>query len=261
MTSARDYLNSRPVEAELEAIRNAIDMAGDIGCKLHIVSVSCAEGVALITDAKKCGADVSCETCPHYLILSENDALKLGAVAKSAPPLRPPSERDALWARVIAGEVSTIGSGHSPCPPERKRDPNFFKVWSGISGAQHLLPLLIGAPESIDHFGGKVSEMPAIPGKALALVAKLTSFNVAERFGFLKTKGRITVGADADFALVDFREKYSVRAEDLFYRHKQSPYVGRTLRGRAVQTILRGQTIFKRGKIVAQRRGQLIKPL
>jgi allantoinase len=261
MTSARDYLNSRPVEAELEAIRNAIDMAGDVGCKLHVVSVSCAEGVALITDAKKRGADVSCETCPHYLVLSENDALKLGAVAKCAPPLRPPSERDALWERVIAGEISTIGSDHSPCPPEMKRDTNFFKVWSGISGAQHLLPLLIGAPEAIDHFGGKISEMPAIPAKALALIAKLTSFNVAERFGLPKTKGRIAVGADSDFALVDFREKYSVRAEDLFYRHQQSPYVGRTLTGRVVQTILRGQAIFQRDKIVTQRRGQLIKPL
>jgi allantoinase len=261
MTSARDYLNSRPIEAELEAIRNAIDMAGDVGCKLHFVSASCAEGVALITDAKKRGADVSCETCPHYLILSENDALKLGAVAKCAPPLRPPSERDALWERVIAGEVSTIGSDHSPCLPEMKSNTNFFKVWSGISGVQHLLPLLIGAPESIDHFGGKVSEMPPVPAKALALIAKLTSFNVAERFGLPKTKGRIAIGADADFALVDFREKYSVRAEDLFYRHQQSPYVGRTLRARVVQTILRGQTIFQRGKIVAQRRGQLIKPL
>jgi allantoinase len=261
MTSARDYLNSRPIEAELEAIRNAIDMAGDVGCKLHIMSVSCAEGVALITDAKKRGADVSCETCPHYLILSENDALKLGAVAKCAPPLRPPSERDALWERIIAGEVTAIGSSHSPCPPEMKRDPNFFKVWSGIAGAQHLLPLLIGAPESIDHFGGKVSEMPAVPAKALTLVARLTSFNVAERFGLPKTKGRIAVGADADFALVDFREKYPVRAEDLFYRHQQSPYVGRTLTGRVVQTILRGQTIFKRGKIVGQHRGELIKPL
>jgi allantoinase len=262
MTSARHYLDSRPIEAELEAIRNAIDMAGDVGCKLHVVHVSSAEGVALITDAKKRGADVSCETCPHYLVLTENDTLKLGAIAKCAPPLRPPRERDALWERVIAGEVTTIGSDHSPSPPEMKRDTNFFKVWGGIAGVQHLLPLLIGAPESIDHFGKELAgETPAVPGKALSLIAKLTSFNVAERFGLPKTKGRVVIGADADFAVVDFREKTTVRAEDLFYRHKQSPYVGRTLTGRVVQTILRGQTIFKRGQIVSQRRGQLIKAL
>jgi allantoinase len=262
MTSARDYLNSRPVEAELEAIRNAIDMAGDVGCKLHVVHVSSAESVALLTDAKKRGADVSCETCPHYLVLTENDTLKLGAVAKCAPPLRSPRERDALWERVLAGEITTIGSDHSPSPPEMKQNTNFFKVWGGISGVQHLLPLLIGAPESIDHFGSaRPGEAPALSAQALSLVAKLSSFNVAERFGLPKTKGRIAVGADADFAVVDFRQKYSVRAEELFYRHKQSPYVGRTLTGRVVQTILRGQTIFKHGQIVSQRRGQLIKPV
>ena len=262
MTSARHYLDSHPIEAELEAIRNAIDMAGDVGCKLHVVHVSTAEGVAVLTDAKKRGADVSCETCPHYLILTENDALKLGAVAKCAPPLRPASERDALWERVLAGEVTTIGSDHSPSPPEMKRDTNFFKVWAGISGVQHLLPLLIGAPESIDHFGKEqTAETPAPPARSLAMVARLTSFNVAERFDLPNTKGRLVIGADADFALLDFREKYSVRAGDLFYRHQQSPYVGRTLRGRVVQTILRGQTIFKRGQIVSPPRGQLIKPL
>jgi len=261
LTSARHYLDSRPMEAELEAVRNAIDMAGDVGCKLHLAPVSCAESVALITEAKKRGAHVSCGTCPHYLILTENDTLKLGAIAKCAPPLRPARERDALWERVIAGEITSIASDHSPCPPELKRDTNFFKARAGISGAQHLLPLLIGARESIDHFGGSMGEMPALPAKALTLIARLTSFNVAERFGLPKTKGRIAIGADADFALVDFREKFVVRAEDLFYRHQQSPYVGRTLNGCVVQTILRGQTIFKHGKIVSLRRGQLIKPL
>ncbi len=260
-TSARDYLDSRPIEAELEAIRNAIDMAGDVRCKLHVVHVSSAEGVALITDAKKRGADVSCETCPHYLVLTENDMLKLGAVAKCAPPLRPARERDALWERVLAGEVSTIGSDHSPAPPEMKRDTNFFKVWGGISGVQHLLPLLVGSSEAVDRFGGTAGDTPALPGKALSLISKLTSFNVAERFHLPKNKGRIEVGADADLALVDFREKTVVRAEELFYRHKHSPYVGRTLTGRVVQTILRGQTIFKRGQIVGRRRGQLMKPL
>jgi allantoinase len=261
LTSARHYLDSRPVEAELEAIRNAIDIAGDVGCKLHVAPVSCAEGVALITEAKKRGADVSCGTSPHYLLLTENDTLKLGAVAKCAPPLRPARERDDLWERVIAGEVASLGSDHSPCPPEMKRDTNFFKARGGVSGAQHVLPLLIGARESIEHFGGSMGEMPALPGKALAQIVRLTSFNVAERFGLRQTKGRIAIGADADFAFVDFREKYWVRTEDLWYRHPQSPYVGRTLNGRVVQTILRGQTIFKRDKIVSRRCGQLIKPV
>jgi len=182
-------------------------------------------------------------------------------VAKCAPPVRSARERDALWEKVVAGEVTTIGSDHSPSPPDMKQDENFFKVWGGISGVQHLLPLLIGAPEAVDHFGGNAGETPALSGKALSHIAKLTSFNVAERFRLPKAKGRIETGADADLAVVDFREKATIRTEDLLYRHKHSPYVGRTLTGRVVQTILRGQTIFKRGQIVGRRRGQLIKPL
>jgi allantoinase len=128
-----------------------------------------------------------------------------------------------------------------------KSDSNSFKVWGGISGVQHLLPILF-------------TEGHARRGATLSLIAKLTSFNVAERFSLPPTKGRIETGADADFALVDLKERFSVRAEDLFYRHKQSPYVGRTLTGRVIQTILRGQTVFANGKIVSSPDGRLVKP-
>ena len=92
------------------------------------------------------------------------------------------------------------------------------------------------------------------------LIANLLSTNVARRFR-IPNKGKIAAGFDADLVLVDLRETYSVRAEDLFYRHKQSPYVGRALTGRVIQTILRGRTIFKDGKVVAVPSGHLVKPL
>jgi allantoinase len=245
--SVRDYLDSRPIAAELDAIRRAIDLAGETGCALHIVHVSSGAGVVLIAAAKKSGVDVSCETCPHYLTLTEDDMEKLGAAAKCAPPLRSHSEQTKLWEHLLAGNVTTIGSDHSPSPPEMKTDKNFFKVWGGISGVQHTLPLLF-------------TEGHMNRGAALLLIAKLTSFNVAKRFNLPKTKGQIEIGADADFALVDLKQSFSVRAEDLFYRHRQSPYVGRALTGRGVQTILRGQTVFKDGKIVSPPVGRLVKP-
>ena len=68
---------------------------------------------------------------------------KLGAVAKCAPPLRAADEQEKLWARVLSGEVDTIGSDHSPSPPGMKTGTNFFQVWGGISGVQHTLPLLL----------------------------------------------------------------------------------------------------------------------
>ncbi len=84
----RDYLASRPVLAELEAIERAILFAQETGCALHIVHVSSGRGIRLVMEAQARGVDVSCETCPHYLILTEEDMEALGAVAKCAPPLR-----------------------------------------------------------------------------------------------------------------------------------------------------------------------------
>lgn len=242
-TSIRDYLDSRPIAAELEAIRRAVDYAGETGCALHVVHVSSAAGLELIVEAKRLGADVSAETCPHYLTLTEDDMERLGAVAKCAPPLRSADEQEKLWARVMAGDVDTIGSDHSPSPPGMKTDANFFKVWGGISGVQHTLPLLL------PHYG-----------TALSHLSSLLSRNVATRFALPATKGRIETGCDADLALVDLHAEFEVKLDELFYRHRQTPYAGRKLRGLVVRTLLRGRTIFHDGKIVATPAGRLIKP-
>ncbi|MCX6896356.1 MAG: amidohydrolase family protein, partial [Verrucomicrobia bacterium] len=97
-------------------------------------------------------------------------------------------------------------------------------------------------------------------GLALKAIAGLLAGNVAARFRLPPEKGRIAVGSDADFALVDLRQTFSVGVEELFYRHRQSPYVGRALQGRVRRTILRGQTIFQDGKMVAKPAGRLVKP-
>jgi allantoinase len=96
-------------------------------------------------------------------------------------------------------------------------------------------------------------------GLLLERVAALTSANVADRFGF-PGKGRLEVGGDADLALVDLGSSFTLRAEDLFYRHKMSPYVGRTFRGKVVRTILRGRTVFRDDEVVSEPAGRLIKP-
>ena len=165
----RDYLESRPIAAELEAIRVAIDLAAETGCRLHIVHVSCGSGVALVADARSRGIDVTCETCPHYLVLTERDMEQLGAVAKCAPPLRSSDDQRQLRDRL--SDITTIGSDHSPSPPEMKQRDNFFDVWGGISGCQHLLPLLLGA---------------GVPQEE---IRRLTSGDVASRFR-VRAKGR-----------------------------------------------------------------------
>jgi allantoinase len=238
-TGVRDYLNSRPVTAELEAIRCAIEIAAETGCRLHIVHVSCGRGVVLVAEARSHGIDVSCETCPHYLVLTERDMEKLGAVAKCAPPLR--SNEDQRQLRERLADIVTIGSDHSPSPPEMKGRENFFDIWGGISGCQHLLPLLIDA------------------GIPAAEIRRLTSGDVAARFR-VAAKGAIAIGKDADFSLVDLNATETIATESLHYRHKQSPYVGRNLRGRVRRTFLRGQTIFEDGRFAARPVGRLVTP-
>lgn len=245
-TGARDYLASRPAIAETEAIGRAIALARETGCALHIVHVSTGRGVALVAEARARGVDVSCETCPHYLVLTEDDLERLGAVAKCAPPLRAQAEQDALWRSIREGTLPMVASDHSPAPASMKTGEDFFRIWGGISGCQSTLRLLL-------------TEGHAARGLALSAIARVASSFPAGRFG-LPAKGRIAVGADADLVLVDIEATGRLAAEQLFYRHRHSPYLGRELRGRIVRTLLRGTTVFHDGVVSADARGRLVTP-
>jgi len=245
-TAVRDFLASRPAVAELEAIARAIALAQESGCSLHVVHVSTGRGVALVADARARGADVSCESCPHYLVLSDEDAEALGNVAKCAPPLRPRSEGDALWRALADGTLPMVASDHSPAPWAMKDGDDAFAAWGGISGAQTMLPLLL-------------TEGHHIRGVELDLIARVTSGYVARRFG-LAGKGRLEPGADADLVLVDLTGSERLSAEDLHYRHRHSPFVGRTLSARVTRTLVRGRTVFADGRIVGPPAGRLLIP-
>jgi allantoinase len=221
-TDWRAWVASRPVEAELEAIETAIALAADTGCNLHVVHVSSAAGVELAARAD----GVTCETCPHYLMLSEDDLEAFGTRAKCAPPLRPRHEVEALWRQVNAGRVDLVASDHSPCPPEMKAG-DFTAAWGGIAGAQATLGLLLDR----------------LPPQR---VAALTSANPARRFKL--PKGRLEPGADADLVLVDLRDR---RAPELQDRHGLSPYAGRPL-PRIVRTLVRGGAT--QGRLITPRK-------
>jgi allantoinase len=246
--TVKDYLQSRPVQAELDAIAEALEIAGETGCALHIVHVSSGAGVNLVSEAQKRGVDVTCETCPHYLVLKAEDMEEMGARAKCAPPLRDPVDQTALWDEVLKGKITTIGSDHSPAPDSMKRGKNFFRVWGGIAGVQHTLPLLL----TEGFFKRQL---------ALEQIAALTSYNVAKRFRLPPAKAGVVAGADADLTFVNLSDKYTVRKETLFDRHKLSPYIGRRLTGRVVRTMLRGRTIMLNNQVTGAPAGELVKPL
>jgi allantoinase len=246
-TTMRDYLASRPVVAELEAIGRAIAFARETGCALHVVHVSSGRGVALVAEARAQGVDVTCETCPHYLLFDEEDAVRLGAAAKCAPPLRPAADVEALWARVLAGDVDLVATDHSPAPAALKATGgDAFAAWGGIAGAQTLIAAV--------YDGGVVAR-----GLALGSLAALVAGTPARRFGLAPAKGAIAVGADADMVVLDPRQDWSVHRDDLLDRHRLSPFAGRTLRGRVVRTVLRGRTIAAGGGVVGAPAGRVLR--
>lgn len=228
-TDWRAFVESRPIEAELRAIREALLLAEQTGCPLHIVHVSSAEGLALVAEAKARGVTVTAETCPHYLFLVADDLENLGALAKCAPPLRSASEQAALWEALMRGEVDTVGSDHSPCPPEMKRTGTFAEAWGGISGVQHTLPLML------DGFLAR--------GGSVAKVMRLLSTNPARLFGWEGQRGLLEVGEAADFCVVAPSPLMITRAS-LRDRHRHSPYVGREVSHRVRSTWVDGRCVF-----------------
>ena len=242
-SSVRDYLDSRPVAAETEAVAEAIELAAATGCPLHVVHVSSGEGVALVTRARARGVDVTCEVTAHHLVLTEDDAIALGAIAKCAPPLRPAAQTAALWDALGRGEAAFAVSDHSPSPPGLKAG-DAFAAWGGIAGGQATLELLVSE-------AGRRIEPAALP--------RVLAGGAARRLG-LAGKGELTVGADGDLALVDTRCPRVLAAGELRDRHRLSPYVGRTVHARVVATILRGQVIAQDGEPCGEPRGRLLRP-
>ena len=219
---ADDFLASRPPGAEIEAIGELISLARDTGCRTHVVHVSTVQGMTMIAEAQLRGVDVSGETCPHYLLYSENDLERLGGMGKCAPPFRSAGNRDDLRAMLAAGEVEMVVSDHSPSTLELKQGDDFRAIWGGISGCQSTRRLLL-----------------AQDGLELPVVAAVTATRIAERFG-IKDKGDIAPGFDADLWLVDLGSTDVVRRDDLLYRNRFSAHEGQKVRGRTVKTLVRG---------------------
>lgn len=246
-SSAKDFLASRPVAAELEAIGRAIDLARETGAKLHIVHVSSGSGVARAAEARAGGVDVSVETCPHYLFFTEEDLESIGVAVKCAPPLRHGDEHAMLWGEVLDGRVDIVASDHSPSDPSLKKAGDFRTSWGGVAGVQSTLAVLLER---------------GLDGRRLRFeqISALIAANPASRFR-IPLKGRLEPGHDADLMLLDPSRSYTLDAAQLLQRHKTSPYLGLEFLGVVVRTIRRGETIFLDGKIVAETKGRFVRPI
>lgn len=228
--SLKSYVATRPVFAEVEAIRRAVLFAKITGCPINFCHVSSPEAVEEVIKAREEGVNISCETCNHYLYFVTDELDEIGPLAKCSPPIRDKEARDGLWRHVLAGNINFITSDHSPCPAKLKNKKNAFDAWGGIAGVQNDVDIFFD--ESVQKRG-----MP------LKHFAKLIATNPADRFA-LHSKGSIAIGKDADLTFIKPNAPYTLSADELEYRNKISAYVGRKIGARIVRTILRGETVY-----------------
>ncbi len=236
--TADDYLETRPIMAEVEAVQRAIYYSEITGCPLHFVHISSAEALDIIQQAKSKGVNITVETCPHYLLFNHQDLRERGPVAKCAPPLREKEEQEKLINLLFNQKFDMISSDHSPCPYELK-DPkvhNVFQAWGGISGGQFTLLSMV-----------ELAVKYNIPFES---IAKWTAQNPAERFGLLDRKGQIKEGNDADFAIVTLDKPFTVTKDNFYAKHKESLYLGHTFPCEITGTICRGNVVYENGRVV-----------
>ena len=229
----RIYLASRPDEAELEAIRMLLALCRRYAFRLHIVHLSTALALHDLRAAKAEGLPVTVETCPHYLFFAAERIADGNTLLKCAPPIRGEANREALWQALADGTLDLIATDHSPCPPAMKRldEGRFDRAWGGIASLSVALPV--------------VWTEASRRGFTLADIARWMSAAPAALAGISHRAGQLAPGREASFTVFDPEAEFTVRPENLHFRHPLSPYLGERLRGRILATYLRGKDVLQ----------------
>src|SRR5258708_2794846 len=229
------YLQSRPDEAEVSAIRLMISLCREYRFHLHIVHLATSEALEMLRAAKSEGLPVTVETCPHYLHFSSDKIADGQTLFKCAPPIRSRENCEKLWQGLQEGVIDLVATDHSPCLPEMKRlsERDFRTAWGGIASLSLALPVMWTEAST--------------RGFTLADIARWMAEGPARLAGCDSRNGRIAKGFDADFVVFDPESEFVATEERLYYRHHISPYLGEKLRGVVKATYLRGNCVFADG--------------
>lgn len=249
-TGARYHAESRPPEAEAEAISRVARLARGEGASIYIVHLSSRAGKEEVEMARARGTRIFAETCPHYLVLT--DAVyerEDGRNFVMSPALKKAEDRAALWAGLgPGGVIETVGSDHCPFPSSEKDwgKDDFTKIPNGVAGTEAIVPLLYS--EGVRK--GRISIFDMV---------RVASEGPASRFGLAPLKGSISVGADADFVVIDPDRRVRMTADAMHSRIDYSIYDGVTTEGYPVLTVSRGETVMEDGNFVGKKgRGRFI---
>jgi dihydroorotase len=223
--------------AALQCTERLVAIARRARARIHVLHISTAEEIPFLAENK----DVAtCEATPHHLTLSSDDYARLGTLIQMNPPVREAHHREGIWMGISQGIVDVLGSDHAPHTLEEKAKP-YPASPSGMTGVQTLVPIML------DHVNaGRLS---------LQRFVDLSSHGPNRIFGMAR-KGRIAVGYDADFTIVDMKRTETITHAQAGSKAGWTPYDGKQVTGWPVGTIVRGTRVMWEGEIVTPSTGQ-----
>jgi allantoinase len=240
------FLQSRPREAENEAIAMMIRLSRKTGARIHIVHHSSSDAVPIIQEAKSAQVPITVETCPHYLTFAAEDVRDGATEFKCCPPVRERENREKLWDALGDGVIDMVVSDHSPCTPHLKvsESGDFLQAWGGIASLQFGLPVMWTNAKK--------------RGFSLQHLAEWMSRRPARLAGLHHRKGELKTGHDADLVIWNPEATFQVEPSIINHKHKLTPYHGQTLNGVVETVFVRGEKVYSHGEIAEDPTGELL---
>ncbi|MDE6591411.1 MAG: dihydroorotase [Oscillospiraceae bacterium] len=229
--SAQLNLPGRPAIAEELQIMRDVMLAEETGAHVHICHISTGKGVEIVRQAKAHGVCVTCETCPQYFTLTEDEVLRQGTMARVNPPLRTQADVEAIRAAIVDGTIDAIVTDHAPHTAEEKAKP-LPDAPSGMIGLETSLALVL---TGLYHSGLM----------SLSRVLALMSASPAALLGL--DKGTLGVGRDADLVLFDPNQEWIIDKNQFATKGRNTPFHGFAVRGKVKYTISHGNIIYQEG--------------
>jgi allantoinase len=233
----RAYLYSRPQAVEDVAVFSEIAIARQANTRVHICHVVGKGAVDFLRWAKSSYyPNISCEAAPHNLLMTADETIGLGSVAKFSPPVHGEEHRRALWDGLIDGTIDIVGSDHAPQDYEKKHNPNIWQASPGSPALDYWVPLMLERVArgdiTIERFVEAAAAMPA------------------KIFGVYPKKGCIQAGADADIVVIDMEKTLRVDPTRFKSKAKYTAFAGWSMRGMPVMTFVNGRLVAENGEIV-----------
>ncbi len=229
--STRLGLAGIPAASEESIVARDIALAELTGGRLHIAHVSTAGAVELIRNARKKGLDVTAEAAPHHLVFSDEDIKCYDTNFKMSPPLRSAKDVAALREGVKDGTIECVATDHAPHSSIEK-DVEWSAAANGVIGLETAFSALYGLVlEGVFTLGDVIAALTSGPARVMGLGA-----------------GSLAVGSPADIALIDTGATWTVREEEIVSRSKNTPFLGREMKGRVVKTMVGGRVVFSLDK-------------